>query len=247
MNQFELIHVKTERFLQVSGYTAQSLLICVMDIKHVKYSVESSTLRELRFASSVSDVFHVLKKRNLFSFLHYEIMKRIIIKLCSEYKDLQMTLASYEGSYEQFIRIPVRHEERFELFKETDPEDSTDLVVTTDDGNKIISFADILDLENIIAKVFRCSQVVLHTRYIELQPPHLTLVYGIPCSLVDSIFPLTLEEWDELRSHDITAVHCADCHYVLDDKGSALEIMCVLTETMLLLTCCSCWWSHGIC
>ena len=226
MNQFELLHTKAEKFLQDSGYSAQSLLICVMDIKHVRYSVKSSTLKELECASSVSDVFHVLKKRVLFSFLHYEVMKRIVIKLCSECKDLQMGLSSYEASYEQFIRIPIHkscvcHEKRFEVLSGAGSEDTTDLVIMTDDGST--SFADILHLESIIARAFRCSQLVLHIRYIELQPTHLTLVYGIPCSMVDSIFPLTLEEWDMLRSHSISEIHCAECHYMLDDKGSALE------------------------
>ena len=248
--QFGLLHSRTEKFLQDSGCTTQSLLICVMDMKHIRCSMKSSTLKELESVSCVSDVFHVLKKTNLLFFLHYKVMKHIIIKLCSECKDLQIHLASYEASYEQFIRSPVHkscvcHEERFEVFSATDSEDITDLVITADGDNA--SFADILDLESVIAKAFRCSQVVLHIQYIELQPLHLTLVYGIPCSMVDSIFPLTLEEWEELRSHGISEIHCAECHYVLDDKGSALEIMCVLVVTTLLLTCCRCWWSHGIC
>ena len=250
MEQFGLLHIKAEKFLQDSGYSAQSLLICVMDIKHVRYSVKSSTVKELECASSVSDVFHVLKERHLLSSLHYEVMKHIIIELCSKCRDLQMSWARYEAYYEQFIKTPVHkscvcREERFEVLSGADSEDTTDLVITADDGNT--SFADILHLESIIARAFRCSQLVLHIRYIELQPPHLTLVYGIPCSMVDSIFPLTLEEWDKLRSHSISEIHCAECHYMLDDKGSALETMHVLIVTTLLLTCSSYWCSHGIC
>ena len=250
MEQFGSLCTTTKEFLQAGSCTAQSLLICIMDIKHVKHSVKRSTLKELEYASSVGDVFHAIKKRNLLSFLHFELMKRIIIKLCFECKDLQMSLSSYEAAYQQFIRTPVHkscvcREERFEVLSGADSEDTTDLVITADDGNT--SFADILHLESIIARAFRCSQLVLHIRYIELQPPHLTLVYGIPCSMVDSIFPLTLEEWDMLRSHSISEIHCAECHYMLDDKGSTLEIMHVLIVTTLLLTCSSYWCSHGIC
>ena len=249
MEQFGLLHSKAEKCLQDSGYSAQSLLICVMDIKHVRYSVKSS-LKELERASSVGNVFHVLKERHLLSSLHYEVMKHIIIKLCSECRDLQMSLASYEASYEQVIKTPVHkscvcREERFEVLSGAGSENTTDLVIMADDGSS--SFADIFYLESIIARAFRCSQLVLHIRYIELQPPHLTLVYGIPCSVVDTIFPLTLEEWDMLRSHSISEIHCAECHYMLDDKGSALEIMHVLIVTTLLLTCSSYWCSHGIC
>ena len=250
MEQFRLLHEEAEKFLQDSGCTTQSLLICAMNINHVKCSVNSSTLKELESASSVCDVFHVLKKHILRSFLHYEVMKHIIMKLCSECKDLQMSLSSYEASYEQFIRTPVHkscvcREERFEVLSGADSEDTTDLVITADDDNT--SFAYILHLESIIAKAFRCSKLVLHIHYIELQPPHLTLVYGIPCFIVDSIFPLTLEEWDMLRSHSISEIRCAECHYMLDDKGSALEIVHVLLVTTLLLTCSSYWCSHGIC
>ena len=225
MGLFRLLHSITEKFLQDSGCTTQSLLVCIMDIKAVRYHLKSSTLKELESASSVSDVFRVLKKMNLLSPLHYEVMEHVIIKLCSECKDLQNSLASYESSYKEFIEAPVHEsllsqEGRFEVFSGADSEDNTDLVITADDG--IISFADIRDLESIIANVFRCSQVVLFIRYIELQPPHLTLVYGIPCSMVDSIFPLTLEEWDELRSHSISEIQCTEWHYMLDDKGSRL-------------------------
>jgi len=225
MGLFGLLHSTIEKFLQDSGCTMQSLLMCVMDIKPVRYCLRSSTLNKLESASSVSDVFHVLKKMNLLSPLHYEVMEHVIIKLCSEYKDLQNSLASYESSYKEFIEAPVHEsctcqEGRFEVFSGADSEDNTDIVITADDG--ITSFADILDLESIIANVFRCSQVVLFIRYIELQPPHLRLVYGISCSMVDSIFPLTLEEWDELRSHSISEVQCTECHYMLDDKGSRL-------------------------
>ena len=225
MGLFRSLHSITEKFLQDSGCTTQSLLVCVVDIKPARYHLKSSTLKELESASSVHDVFHILKKINLLSPLHYEVMKHVIIKLCSEYKDLQNSLASYESFYKEFIEAPVHEsctcqEGRFQVFSGADSEDNTDLVITASDG--ITSFADIRDLESMIANVFRCSQVVLFIRYIELQPPHLTLVYGIPCSMVDSIFPLTLEEWDELRSHSISEMCCAKCHYMLDDKGSRL-------------------------
>jgi len=250
MKQFEFLCTRAEHFFQDSGCTTQSLLVCVMDIKHVRSSVKSSTLKELESASSVSDVFNVLKRRNLFSCLHYEVMKHMIMKLCSECEHLQSDLACYESSYREFIQAPVHasctyHEGRLEVLDETESEDNIDLLITTDGG--MTSFAVILELETIIAKAFRCSQLVLRIRYIELQPPHLTLVYGIPCSVVNSIFPLTLEEWDELRSHGISEIRCAECHYMLDDKGSALEIMHVLMVTTLFLTCSSYWYSHGIC
>ena len=223
MKQFGFLCTRAEHFLQDSGCTTQSLLVCVMDIKHVRSSVKSSTLKELESASSVSDMFNVLKKGHLFSCLHYEVMKHMIMKLCSECKDLQCDLASYESSYREFIQAPVHesstyHEGRFEVLDETESEDNVDLLITADGG--MTSFEVILELETIITKAFRCSQVALNIRYIELQPPHLTLVYGIPCSMVDSIFPLTLEEWNELRSHNISEIQCTEWHYMLDDKGS---------------------------
>ena len=194
--------------------------------------MKSSTLKELESASSVSDVFNVLKRTNLFSCLHYEVMKHMIMKLCSECEDLQSDLASYESSYREFIQAPVHesctcHEGRFEVLDEIESEDNTDLLITADGG--MTSFAVILKLETIIAKAFRCSQVALNIRYIKFHPPHLTLVYGIPCSMVDCIFPLTLEEWDELRSHSISEIQCIEWHYVLDDKGSVSVIKYTLS------------------
>ena len=154
-------------------------------------------------------------------------MKHIIMKLCPECEDLQRYLASYESSYREFIKAPVHtsctyHKGRFEVLDGTESEDSLDLLITADDG--MTSFAVILELKAVIAKAFRCSQVVLNIRYIEFHPSHLTLVYGIPCPMVDSIFPLTLEEWDELRSHSISEIQCTEWHYMLDDKGSVSVI-----------------------
>ena len=236
VEEFGLLHTNAKKFLQESGCTAQSLLVCVMDIK---WSVESSTLKELEAASSVNDVFHVLKKRNLISALHYNIMKHIIINLCTECKDLQKGLNHFEASFKAFAETPIHksctcREERFEVLKGTELEDNTDLVITADDGNT--SYADILDLENIIVKAFRCSKAVLHIQHIELQPPHVTLIYGLPCSIVDSIFPLTLEEWAELRSHSISEIHCRECHYMLDEKGSTQYIICSSVLIMTLLS-----------
>jgi len=207
-------------------------------VKHVRSSVRGSTLKELKSASKASDVFLVLKNRNLVSSIRYEVAKHILISLCSECGDLQMSLANYEAFYEQFSRTPVHkscvcREGRFEVLSGEDAEDNIDIAITADDGST--SFEEIFDLENIIAKAFRCSQQVLHIRYIELQPPHLTLVYGIPCSMVDSIFPLTLEEWEKLKFHGISEIHCTDWHYMLDDKGSVHVIECapVLTVTII--------------
>ena len=227
MKKFGLLHTKTEKYLEDSGCTTQSLLVCVMDVKHVKCSMKSSTVKELKSASSVSDVFHVFKKRNLLSSLHYDVVKHIIINLCCECTDLQRMLDSYESSYREFIQAPVHescthYEGRFEVLDETESEDNVDLLIRADDG--ITSFTVILKLGTIIAEAFRCSQVVLNIRYIEFHPPHLTLVYGIPCSTVDSIFPLTLEEWNELRSHSISEIQCTEWHYMLDDKGSVSGI-----------------------
>ena len=232
MKQFGLLCTRAEHFLQDSGCTTQSLLVCVMDRKQIRSSVKSSALKELESASSVSDVFNVLKRRNLFSCLHYEVMKHMIMKLCSECEDLQSDLASYESSYREFIQAPVHerctsHEGRFEVLDETESEDNVDLLIRADDG--ITSFAVILELETIIAKAFRCSQVALNIRYIEFYPSHLILVYGILCSMMDSIFPLTLEEWDELRSHSISEIQCTEWHYMLDDKGSVPVIKYTLS------------------
>ena len=237
--QFSLLLSKVETFLRDSGCTLQSLLVCVMDVKHVRSSVKGCTLKELESASKASDVLLVLKKRNLVSSIHYEVAKHIIISLCSECGDLRMSLANYEAIYEQFSRTPVHkscicREGRFEVLSGEDAEDNINIAITADDGST--SFEDIFDLENIIAKAFRCSQLVLHIRCIEFQPPHLTLVYGIPCSMVDSIFPLTLEEWEKLKFHGISEIHCTDWHYMLDEKGSAHVIECAPVLIVTIIT-----------
>ena len=50
MERFGLLCTRAEYFLQDSGCTTQSLLVCVMDLKHVRSSVKSSTLKELESA-----------------------------------------------------------------------------------------------------------------------------------------------------------------------------------------------------
>lgn len=249
MMQFEMLCTKTEKFLQESGCAAQSAVICVMDIKQVICSVKSSTLKELESASSISDVFHVLKKRNLICFLHYEVTKYIITKLCPGCNDLHMSLAHYEALFECFIKTPIHKScvccnEKFEILSVTDSEENIDLILIADDS--ITSFADVQNLENIVAKAFRCSQIIFNIQYIDLQASSVTLCYGIPLSMVDSIFPLTTEEWDELRFHGVSEMHCMECHYMLDNKGIAQVIKCppVLEVTTFPFMCSSYWCSH---
>lgn len=225
MDQFvELLH-QTALYLKQTRCEVKPLLVCLMDLKVVRSTFEGSSLKELELATCGSEVLYILVKEQLVSFLHYKIIKRIIENSCFECENLKQKMKEYEKSFEQYIsrrvcECSVYNDGKFEVFHGTDSQDIVELIIITDETwDMYTKFVKVLDLERIVAKVFRCNPSILKLESIE--PQCLKLCYAALHSVVDSIFPLTVEEWQELRMQGITEIHCREFHYVKEEKGIA--------------------------
>ena len=215
--KFVSLRMSAEKYLHTNNYDVQELLICIMDIKYVKSAIE-----DLQTAACVRDVFFRLLKRNMISFVQFSIIKRVVTKLCLKSVDLQEQLQQYEADFKQYIMRRVcdsslYHKGRFELFTGSDSNDDVELLIITDDNwNEYTCFVDVLDLGDIVAKSLKIDHFSLHLASIEANC--LRIRYIIALHIVNSVFPLTSEEWSELTQHGIVEVECLEFHYSLGEK-----------------------------
>ena len=221
VEEFASLRISAEQYLDTNCNTAK-LVTCIMDVKHVKTAAKESPLLELENATCVSGVFLSLIKRNLISFLQFSIIKRVITTLCFDSARLQEKLETYEAHFDQYIKrrvceSSIYHEGRFEMFTGTDSEDKVELLIITDENwDDYIPFVKILDLEDVVANCLNIDRFAIQLASIE---PHcLRMRYTISVHIVNSVFPLTDEEWRALTRHGVVEMECLSFHYYKDKK-----------------------------
>ena len=234
-NKYCLLLTKTQTYTQ-RNCTHQNLMVCIMSMKYVRNAFKRSPLNELETAESADDIIYILVKRDLLSFLHFDFIKKIIKSCCKKSAKLNDLLQKYKEAFNNYIKRQVcetsyYYDGKINVFTETISKEAVDLLIIMDDSwDDFTPFSKVLNLEKVIAKTFRCSRVLLDLQSIE---PHcLQLRYALDRSLVNLIFPLTLEEWNELRSQGIAQIHCGDYQYMMDEKGKCIYstwfVCCVL-------------------
>ena len=195
MDQYATLRSRTESYLLNTNCNVEKLLVCVMDVQHVKCLASQGPIIKLENATTVSGVFLELVKRNLISFLQFSIIKRIIKDLCTECAELQEMLRVYQANFDAYIRRRVRvteayEEGRIEGFTSRDSEERVELVIVTDENwNGNTEFLRLLDLEAIVAQ---------------------------------AVFPLTNEEWRKLAHHGIMILQCLGYLYTSEAKGTRM-------------------------
>ena len=201
--------------------TVKKLLSCICDVRHIKTASKDSPLAELESADDIPDAFYILLKRNLISFLHFSIIKRVISQLCTDSEDLQEKLKSYEDKFSKYIQRRVfecslYHEGRFEVFSGPPPKDTVHLLIVTDENwDEYIPFVKVLDLEKEVANCLNFNRFDLHLERIESKC--LRLIFTLSIGVAKSMFPLTPEEWGKLSQHGIVEMKCLDFRYTKDD------------------------------
>lgn len=223
MDDFRSLRMATQIYLEDSGCSKERLVACICDVRHIKQPSSSSLLNGVECAKTIAGVFITLVKKNLISFLQYNIVKHIINNMCLESEKLMTMMKCYEESFSTYIQrwvceSSIYHEGKFEKFNRTDFDDDVNLVIITDDSwNEYTPFLRIRDLERILQKAFRCSSIFLKLESIE---PHcLKLQYSVSLRIVNWVFPLTAEEWNYITRHGIAELECLNYHYSLQKKG----------------------------
>ena len=224
LDQYATLRSQTEQYLYDIHCNVRKLLVCVMDVRHVKRLSKSSPLVELRSATTISDVFLELITLNLMSFLQFSVLKRIIRDLCSNSKELQEKLKSYEETFNGYIkrRVCETHifqEGRFEAFTGTDSDKKVELLIITDENwDNNTPFQKVLDIKKIVAKILDIDDFSL--QLVRIEQNCLRLYYLISILIAQAVFPLTDEEWKKLSQHSIIKMQCLEYFYTTEDKGT---------------------------
>ena len=238
--QFSSLLEETQSELTKIECTRDKLLTCIMSMDYIRDVLKDPLLSDLESAETTDRIIYVLTKRKLVSFLHYELIEIIITSCCKNSINLNEELKQYKEKFDDYIKrrvyeTPLYYDGQLKPFTgSSDSEETIDLLIITDNRwNHFTQYVNITELEDIIANAFRCNRILLTLRSIE---PHcLKLRYVLIPSLVDHIFPLTLEECNKLRSHGVAEIHCRDYHYMVDEKGKLhmIHVLCDVALTVM--------------
>ena len=235
--QFSSLLGETQSELTKNNCTCEKLLTSIICMGCIKDELKDPLLNELKTPKTVDGLFVVLLENNLVSFLHYELIEIIITSQCKKSIELNQELKLYTESFEDYIKRRVcetslYRDGQFEQFTgSSNSEEKINLLIITDERwNQFAKYVDITEFETIIAKAFRCNKIFLTLK--SIKPQCLKLCYALIPSLVDHIFPLTLEEWNKLRSHGVAQIHCRDYHYMVDRKCK-FHMIHVLSDVVL--------------
>ena len=237
-DHFCLLLARTQSYL-LNNCTCKSLVANIMSTKHVRTAFKDSSLNELKFATSTDDVICVLVEKDLLSFLHYKLIDRIVTSCCNQSDEIKDLLKNYKKMFNDYIKRRVcetslYYDGKFKVFSGSDSKETVKLVIITDENwDDYTPFLRVKEFESIIANAFRCDKIFLILQSIE--PQCLKLRYALIPSLVDHIFPLTLEEWNKLRSHGVAEIHCRDYHYMVDGKCTLhmIHVLCNVALTVM--------------
>ena len=240
--QFSSLVVQVQGYLQENN-TCDYLRTCLMCMSKVRVAFkENSPLIELKSAKTIGEIIFILLQERLVSFLHYNLIENIVKSCCKESTEINKELEEYNEAFDTYIKRRVcetslYYDGQFKVFTGSDSEESVNLLIITDESwNEFTEFVKVTKLKPIIAEAFKCSEIFLALQSIE--PRCLKLRYALIPSLVDHIFPLTLEEWNKLRSLGIAEIHCRDYHYMVDEKCKfrMIHVLCDVVLTVMYST-----------
>ncbi|CAI8050458.1 hypothetical protein GBAR_LOCUS27713, partial [Geodia barretti] len=226
IEQYALLRAQTESHLHEIHCDVKKLLICIMDVQHVRHIAKESPLVELVAETSISGVFLELVTKSLISFLQFSILKRVITELCTGSQELQEKLKAYESEFNDYIRrrvceTSIYHEGRFEVFTGGKSDKKVELLIITDKHwDYSIGFVDVLDLEALVAKCLNIDRFNL--QMFRIEPNCLRIRYAVSILIAKAVFPLTNEEWKQLCHLGIVNIRCQEYFYTTDDKVGAL-------------------------
>ena len=223
IEQYALLKSQTLEYLHQIHCDVGKLLVCIMDVQHVRRITKKSPLVQLEAQTSISGVFLELVKKSLISFLQFSILKRIITELCMGSQELQDKLTAYESEFNEYIKrrvceTRIYHEGRFEVFTGSKTQKKVELLIITDENwDDSIKFVKVVDLEALVAKCLNIDHFDL--QIVSIEPHCLRIRYAVSIHIAETVFPLTSEEWKKLSNHGIIKIHCQKYFYTTDDKG----------------------------
>ena len=171
---FCLLLGKTQKYLKMNC-TCKFLVATVMSTKHVRAAFKDTSLNELKSATSTDDIICVLVEKYLLSFLHYELIERIVTSCCDQSDEIKDLLKNYEKMFNDYImrrvcETSLYYDGKFKVFTGSDSKETVELVIITDESwNDYTPILRVTEFEAIISKAFRCDKIFLTLQSIEPQ------------------------------------------------------------------------------
>ena len=170
--RFSRLTSKTEDFLIQENIPIERLIACISPSCDDTYKCAPLIDDQLDTDRSVSDVFIILKRKRLISFINYKLMVPIINDLCKN-KELIQELTVYEAHFREYVKrrvceVSAFKSGKFQPGKMASPAEGDSLLIITDHSwGSERSFKELLDLKLIIAKIFKINDFVLSLHSVE--------------------------------------------------------------------------------
>ena len=229
LEMYALLRTRGLCYLCDTYCPVENLLVCIMDVRHVKRLSRKSPLIKLQNETTISGVFLEMVVKDLISYIQFSIVRRVTTHLCSGSEELQDKLIVYEerlGSYmrRRICETYIYHDGRFGAFVGREAEEKVELLITTDENwDDNTRYQKVVDMEAILADYLNIEDFGLELVAVELHC--LRLRYALYICIAQSVFPLTDEEWNGLSHHGITKMQCMGYFYTTEDEGMFLTTL----------------------
>ena len=220
--KFQELFTSTTESLVVRKVTAKTLAHHLERLGQLKPTFDDSgepvfrhQFSELKKSESVDNAMSVVNK--YCSFFNYQMLEHIIEKLGTEQDKLK--LAKYK---EDFTKYGERHMFECPLeVSEMSEEGQLNMFVTLDDSFDNCNVNHLLAFTSNLQKVLNISNIML--RLCRIEPRSLTLIFQLPLSVQQALFPLSSEQGAELSSLGVVQLSCGDYQLDVDSDHTDRE------------------------
>ena len=160
---------------------------------------------------------------NYCSFFNYRMLEHIINKLGAD--EDRGNLTTYK---DEFARYGERHV--FEcpaVVSESKKEDQVDMLVMLDDSFNDCSGNHLYEFVSNLAQILKIPPMILKLYHIG--PGSLQLIFHLPVSVQQAIFPLSCEQEGVLAGLGVTHLSCGDYQFTREEKvmePDGVDVLC---------------------
>ena len=163
---FCLLLRKIQQYLR-KNCTCRYLVAVVMSTMHVRAAFKDLSLNELKSETSTDGIICLLVQKYVLSFLHYELIDRIVTSCCDQSGEIKDMLEIYKKMFKQYIKrrtckTSLYYDGKLKVFTGSDSKETIELVILTDENwDDYTPFLRAKEFEIIIANAFRCDKIFL--------------------------------------------------------------------------------------
>ena len=220
-DHFLMLCFRIASYLTEKGCTVATLKVCFSDFKQLL--LLPSTSRADDDMNSSTDISNFLLNVKCNSILDCRFLKHVVSTMCHDSFDISNELNEYEVLHQQYMTTPLLDscyvaQERYLGSKHVELMDSLEVELSINEPwTEQTPLERLISMEATLARAFRCASFHLFLRRIDLRS--LKLLYEVMSDCHDDIFPLTIEEWEEIAAQGIAELKCKTFHYFNPEKS----------------------------